>query len=139
MIPRVGAILRLGRVPVPHTNEAVYALDTTGRRWVAKREADLGCEALIGYAAELERRGLVPPDPRILAPGFPPPGLRDLALACADRVAALDPTGLATDAAEACDLAREPAVDVVPRVLVAGCAAARALTTRYLDLVESRP
>ncbi|MCA1942828.1 MAG: hypothetical protein LDL15_04410, partial [Yonghaparkia sp.] len=229
MIPRISAILRLGRVPVPHTNEAVYALDATGRRWVAKREADMGCEALlaeaitwllarrlgvpvpeaafcdadgerawlsawvphakhwsaasagqlrnadaaaailtldavvcnearhggnlllvadpaggstafaidadealIGHPAELEQRGLVPPDPRILAHGFPPPGLRDPALHHADRCAALDPVALAADAAEACAVAREPHVERLTRVLLARCAAARALTTRYL-------
>lgn len=143
MIPRVPAIVRLGRVPVPHTNEATYALDAEGRRWVAKREADMGCEALlaealIGHPAELERRGLIPPDPRILAQGFPPPGLRDHALRHADRCAALDAGALASDAAVACAVAREPAVGLVTRVLISRCAAARALTTRYLDLVESR-
>ncbi len=35
-------ISRLHRVPVPHTNDAVYGLTADGRRWVAKREADMG-------------------------------------------------------------------------------------------------
>jgi hypothetical protein len=88
--------------------------------------------------AELERRGLVPPDPRILAPGFPPVGLRDHALRHADRCAALHRAALAADAAEACAIAREPQVEQLTRILLARCTAARALTTSYLDLVESR-
>lgn len=50
MIPRVPTLLRLHRVPVPHTNEAVYALTEDGRRWVAKREADMGAQALVAEA-----------------------------------------------------------------------------------------
>jgi hypothetical protein len=75
---------------------------------------------------------------RGLALGFPRPGLRDPAPRHADRCAALDPAALAADAAEACELAREPDVQRLTRVLVARCAAARALTTRHLDLVEPR-
>jgi len=50
MIPVVASISRLHRVPVPHTNEAVYALSGDGRRWVAKRESDMGFEALLAEA-----------------------------------------------------------------------------------------
>lgn len=35
---------------MPHTNEATYALDAKGRRWIAKREADMGAEALLAEA-----------------------------------------------------------------------------------------
>lgn len=34
-------------VPVQHTGNAVYALDSEGGRWVRKREADMGCEGFI--------------------------------------------------------------------------------------------
>ena len=50
MIPTYPAISRLHRVPVPHTNDAVYALTADGRRWIAKREADMGFEALLAEA-----------------------------------------------------------------------------------------
>jgi hypothetical protein len=40
--------------------------------------------------------------------------------------------------AEACEIAREPRVDDVARVLTARCAVAVDLTRRYLDLVEQR-
>lgn len=50
MIPRVPAITRFARVPVPHTNDATYALDAHGNEWIAKREADMGCEALLAEA-----------------------------------------------------------------------------------------
>ena len=49
MIERVSGILRLSRVPVPHTNDATYTVDARGR-WVARREADMGCEALAAEA-----------------------------------------------------------------------------------------
>lgn len=51
MIARVHAITRFARVPVPHTNDATYALDVLGNEWIAKREADMGCEALLAEAA----------------------------------------------------------------------------------------
>jgi hypothetical protein len=236
MIPRVAAITRLGLVPVPHTNLATYAVDAAGRRWVAKREADMGCEALlaealtwllarqmgapvpdaafcdhpderawlsawvpqakhwspetagvvrnardaaaifaldavvfnearhggnvllvpdddggsvvwaidadeawIGHPAELALRAGLPPEPRILARGFPPPGWRDAAMEAAERCAALDPAGLAHAARAACALAREPDVELVVRVLVDRCQDALSLTRRYLERVESRP
>jgi hypothetical protein len=235
LIPRIPAILRLGRVPVPHTNEANYAIDPTGRPWVAKREADMGCEALlaealtwllarrigvpvpdaafcdaaeerawlsawlphakhwsegtaaiihnpaeaasilaldavvynearhggnlllvptpdgrstvmaidadealIGHPIELARRGLVPPDPRILARGFPPAGYRDLAMAAAARICALSAEDLHAMAAASCSVADEPDVQTVAEVLTSRCAAATQLTERYLDRVESR-
>lgn len=50
MIPRISAITRFDRVPVPHTNEATYALDAEGKEWIAKREADMGCESLLAEA-----------------------------------------------------------------------------------------
>ena len=50
MIPRVHGITRFARVPVPHTNDATYTLDTQGNEWIAKREADMGCEALLAEA-----------------------------------------------------------------------------------------
>ena len=49
-ILRVRSIVRFGRVPVPHTNEATYAIDAEGRRWIAKREEDMGTEALLAEA-----------------------------------------------------------------------------------------
>ena len=49
-IEEVDGITRLGVVPVPHTNAAVYAVSGDGRRWVAKREEDMGCEALLAEA-----------------------------------------------------------------------------------------
>lgn len=236
MIQRVPHLTRLGRVPVPHTNDATYALDSEGRRWVAKREVDMGCEALlaealtwqlarrigapvpdaawfedadgrtwlsawvphakhwaagtagtirnprtgaailtldavvcnearhggnlllvpdggggssvvaidgdealIGHPGELARRGLVPPDPRILARGFPPPGWHADALSAAVRCAALSAVDLVADAAEACAIAREPQVEAVVDVLVSRCSRAVPLTEGYLALVESRP
>jgi hypothetical protein len=236
MIPRVTSLVRLGRVPVPHTNDATYALDGDGRRWVAKREVDMGCEALlaealtwllarrigaptpdaawfedadgrswlsawvphakhwsahmagvirnpaeaaailaldavvcnearhggnlllvpdarggssvvaidgdealIGHPQELARRGLVPPDPRILARGFPPAEWRAEALAAAARCAALAAADLSADARDACAVAREPAVDAVVALLSERCAHAVSLTDAYLSLVEARP
>ncbi len=235
MIPKVPSLIRLGRVPVPHTNDATYVLDGQGRRWVAKREVDMGCEALlaealswllarrigapvpdaawcedadgrswlsawvphakhwsaqtvgvirnpseaaailaldavtcnearhggnlllvpdgpgasyvvaidgdealIGHPEELAKRGLVPPDPRILARGFPPAGFRADALAAAARCAAIARSELAADVEEACDVAREPGVDAVTRVLLHRCSHAVALTEAYWLLVESR-
>lgn len=235
VIARVANVAFLGRVPVPHTNEAVYALDAAGRRWVAKREANMGCEAmlaeavtwllarrigapvpdaafvdddggrswlsawvphakhwsvatagvignapeaaailaldavvlnearhagnvlvvpdgnggshvvaidgdeaLIGHPRELALRGLKSPDPRILAPGFPPPGWRTNALAAAARCAALSRKDIFADASEACRVAREPAVDLLTRILIERCANAVALTEAYVDVVESR-
>ena len=49
-IDRIETITRLGGVPVPHTNAAVYAVSGDGRRWVAKREEDMGYEALLAEA-----------------------------------------------------------------------------------------
>lgn len=72
------------------------------------------------------------------AHGFPPAGLRDHALRHADRCAALETAALSADVDEACAVAREPQVERLRRVLLARCAAARALTMSYLDLVESR-
>jgi hypothetical protein len=235
MIARVAGLVRLARVPVPHTNDATYVLDCEGRRWVAKREADMGCEALlaealtwllarrigvpvpgagwseddtgrvwlsawvpnarhwsalaqrniqnapeaaailaldavvfnearhggnillvpdlgggasvvaidgdealIGHPLELARRGLVPPEPRILARGFPPAGWRANALAAAERCAAITPSELAADVAEACAVAREPAVDLVREVYTSRCAQAVRLTEAYLRSVEAR-
>lgn len=235
MIERVAGILRLSRVPVPHTNDAAYAVDAWGRHWVAKREAEMGCEALvaeavtwmlaravgapvpdaafcddpderawlsawvtdakhwsagsagvirnpaegaatlaldavvfnearhggnlllvpdseggsivvaidadealIGHPAELANRGLLPPDPRILARGFPPSGWHDLAMAAAGRLAEIPVPNLRAFAAEACAVAREPDPTVLEDVLVARCGAAVRLTRGYLDLVEAR-
>ena len=235
MIERVHTIMRLGRVAVPHTNDACYAVDSLGRRWVAKREADMGCEALlaealtwllarrigvsvpdaafcnapterawlsrwvphakhwsaesaghvtneeeaaailvldavvfnearhggnlllvpdavggshvvaidadealIGHPTELKVRLELPPDPRILAKGFPPTGWREAALRVAERCASLSTDALAADAAEACAVAREPNVDLVIRVLAERCARAVSLTDRYLGSVENR-
>lgn len=235
IIPIISSITRLGRVPVPHTNEATYALDAAGRGWVAKREADMGCEALlaealtwllarhvgvpvpdgafcddpserawlsswvtqakhwsagsagpirnpdaaatilaldavifnearhggnillvadaeggstvlaidadealIGHPAELSRRGLAIPDPRILAHRFPPHNWFIPALKAAGRIAAV-PGGLLRIMAEhACAIAREPDVDTVALVLDQRCRAAHDLTRRYLALVEQR-
>lgn len=50
MIPLVPGITRFARVPVPHTNDATYALDAVGNEWIAKREGDMGCEALLAEA-----------------------------------------------------------------------------------------
>lgn len=235
MIERLSGLLRLSRVPVPHTNDATYAVDMRGRHWVAKREADMGCEALaaeavswmlaravgvpvpdaafcddpserswlsawvtdakhwsagtagmirnpeaaasilaldavvfnearhggnlllvpdleggstvvaidadealIGHPLELVRRGLVSPDPRILARGFPPADWRALALAAAQRLAALRVADLAAIAAEGCAIAREPDHNLMAEVLIMRCEAAALLTRGYLDRVESR-
>lgn len=230
-IPRIPAVVRLHRVPVPHTNEATYVLDGVGRRWVAKREADMGCEALlaealtwllarrvgvtvpdaafcddpkerawlsawlphakhwsaglpgpvrnvaeaaailaldavvcnearhggnilvvpdaggasvvaidadearIGHPADLAAAGLVPPQPYILARGFPPAPWRSEALAAAERFAALPDEELMEMVTEACDVAREPAVSAVAAVLLDRCRAAISLTEQYLALV----
>lgn len=234
-IPRVAGIARLDRVPVPHTNEAHYALDGRGQRWVAKREIDLGCEALlaealvwllarrigvpvpgaafcdalgerawlsawvpnakhwsaaavgqirntagaaailaldavvcnparhagniltvadseggafvwaidadealIGDPAELCRHGLYPPDPRILAPGFPPGNWRGWAVQAAEQINRLPAVELRSMAVESCAVAQEPQVEFVYTVLADRCAHAVALTGSYLDLVEAR-
>jgi hypothetical protein len=235
MIERLSGVLRLSRVPVPHTNDATYAVDARGRHWVAKREADMGCEALaaeaitwmlarvvgmpvpeaafcddpgerawlsawvtdakhwsvgtagvirnpaaaaailaldavvfnearhggnlllvpdleggstvvaidadealIGHPAELTRRGLVSPDPRILARGFPPADWRKFALDAAQRLGALPAADLAVIAAEGCSIAREPDQDLMAQVLIARCGAALTLTRGYMDRVEAR-
>jgi hypothetical protein len=49
-IPRVGEVLDLGKVPVQNSSEAVYAVDSTGRRWVRKRVSEMGHEALLAEA-----------------------------------------------------------------------------------------
>jgi hypothetical protein len=231
VILRIPAIVRLHRVPVPHTNEATYVLDGAGQRWVAKREADMGCEALlaealtwllarqvgvpvpdaafcddpserawlsawlphakhwsagllgpvrnpkeaaailaldavvfnearhggnllvveaaggasvvaidadearIGHPADLAAMGLVPPQPYILARGFPPGDWRVDALAAAERFVGLSEEALNEMVAEACDVAREPATAAVSTVLIERCRAAISLTEQYLALV----
>jgi hypothetical protein len=50
MILRVPVLTRLHVVPVEHTNEATYAVEPNGRRWIAKREEDMGFEALLAEA-----------------------------------------------------------------------------------------
>ena len=50
LIPRIPSITRFARVPVPLTNEATYVLDVAGTEWVAKREADMGYQALLAEA-----------------------------------------------------------------------------------------
>lgn len=37
-------------VPVPHTGMAVYSIDAQGRKWVRKREENIGCEELLAEA-----------------------------------------------------------------------------------------
>ena len=235
MIERLSGVLRLSRVPVPHTNDATYAVDARGRHWIAKREADMGCEALaaeaitwmlarvvgvpvpdaafcddpgerawlsawvtdakhwsagtagvirnpaaaaailaldavvfnearhggnlllvpdleggstvvaidadealIGHPAELTRRGLVAPDPRILARGFPPADWREFVLDAAQRLRAIPTADLAVIAAEGCSIAREPDQGLMARVLIARCEAALTLTRGYMDRVEAR-
>lgn len=235
MIPRIHQVVRLGRVPVPHTNEATYAVDGEGRRWVAKREIELGCEALlaealtwllarevgaptpdaawhedangrswlsewvphakhwsvsrsrvianpaeaaailaldavvcnearhsgnllevpkgqdrsiiiaidgdealIGHPRELARRGRVPPSPRILARGFPPPDWRADALIAAARFAAIPFDALSRDVRAACALAQEPAEAEVLAIVADRCAHAIELTDAYLSLIEAR-
>ena len=235
-IPRIPAVVRLHRVPVPHTNEATYVLDGSGRRWVAKREADMGCEALlaealtwllarrigvpvpdaafcddpaerawlsawlphakhwsaglagpirnpqeaaailaldavvfnearhggnlllvpdedggaqvvaidadearIGHPADLADAGLVPPQPYILARGFPPADWRAHALEAAEQLVVLPEAELAAMVTEACEVAQEPAQAGVLTVLVSRCRAAVSLTEQYLVLVEARP
>lgn len=234
-IPRITGIARLDRVPVPHTNDAHYALDGSGRRWVAKREIDLGCEALlaealtwllarrigvpapdaafcdalgerawlsawvpdakhwsaatagqirnpmeaaailaldavvcnparhagniltvadatggsvvwaidadealIGDPAELQRYGMRPPDPRILAPGFPPGDWRSWAMDAALQMRDLANAALAAMTAEACAVAMEPQVELVCSVLQDRCRHAVELTHSYLCLLEGR-
>ena len=232
-IHRVPAIVRFGRVPVPHTNEATYALDAAGRRWIAKREADMGAEALlaealtwrlarvlgvntpdaafcddpderawlsqlvpnathwsaisasrvenidaagamhavdaivfnearhgrnvllvgppngglalvaidadealIGHPDDLWARGDGVPEPRILAHGMP--SWRAAAQRAATLAQSLPPAALSDMVAEACEIAREPRVTDLARVLSARCAVAVDLTHRYLDRVEQR-
>ena len=94
-------------------------------------------EALIGHFTELERKGLVPPDPRILAAGFPPEGWEEFALDAAARIAALPAEVLLQMSDEACEIAREPSKAQVFAVLDARCRAAIPLTTGYLDRVRS--
>ena len=95
-------------------------------------------EALIGHPTELARRGLVPPDPRILARGFPPADWRDGAIATARRLAALPAADLTAMAAEGCAIAREPDQNLMAEVLIARCGAAVRLTRGYLDRLGSR-
>jgi hypothetical protein len=49
-IPRVGEVLDLGKVPVQNSSEAVYAVDSSRRRWVRKRVLEMGHEALLAEA-----------------------------------------------------------------------------------------
>jgi phosphoinositide 3-/4-kinase-like protein len=46
-IQRVGELLDVGRVPVQNSSEAVYSVDSLGRRWVRKRVSEMGHEALL--------------------------------------------------------------------------------------------
>lgn len=46
-ITRVGEVLDLNKVPVTNSSEAVYAVDSSGRRWVRKRVSEMGHEALL--------------------------------------------------------------------------------------------
>jgi hypothetical protein len=61
-IPIVQDLTDHGDVPVVHTGCAVYSIDSAGRRWVRKREANTGVEEflaeMIGWL--LARRLLVP-------------------------------------------------------------------------------
>lgn len=66
------------------------------------------------------------------------PGWRDAALIAAERAQHLAPAALHDMVAEACEIAREPRVSDVVRVLAARCAMAMDLTCRYVDLVEQR-
>ncbi|MFZ5480538.1 MAG: hypothetical protein ACOZNI_27495 [Myxococcota bacterium] len=47
MIERVGAVIAFERVKVPHTNEAWFVRDASGRVWVRKRESEMGPEGLL--------------------------------------------------------------------------------------------
>lgn len=46
-IPIVQTLFDCGAVPVEHTGFAVYSLDSTGRRWVRKRECNTGVEEFL--------------------------------------------------------------------------------------------
>ena len=41
-----GQISEMGQVPVPHTGDARYAMDSAGRRWVRKLEAVAGADVI---------------------------------------------------------------------------------------------
>lgn len=64
-IPRVGEVLDLNKVPVQNSSEAVYAVDSEGRRWVRKRVSEMGHEALLAEALGwlLSRQFSVPTPP----------------------------------------------------------------------------
>lgn len=49
-VPTVSALVDGSAVPVRHTNMAVYARDGSGRTWVRKRQANMGCEEFLGEA-----------------------------------------------------------------------------------------
>lgn len=93
-------------------------------------------EALIGHPDELRARGLVPPDPRILARGLP--AWREAAMLAAQRAATIPMEDLEGLVLEACGVAREPRVAEVFRALADRCTMASALTSRYVGLVEQR-
>jgi hypothetical protein len=119
-----------------HGGNVLLVPDDAGGSMVLAIDAD---EALIGHPRELVGRSGQPPEPRILARGFPPPGWGDAALEAAVRCAALDDATLTQAARVACDLAREPMVGLLTQVLVDRCRDAVTLTQRYLRLVDSRP
>ncbi len=71
-ILRLGGVLDLHRVPGRHNNDAAYAVDSTGRRWVKKTAATMGHEALLAEAVSwlLARRLSVPiPDAGVTGQG----------------------------------------------------------------------
>jgi len=47
-VPTVVELEDVGGVPVRHTNNAVYSIDERGRKWVRKRETDMGSEEFLG-------------------------------------------------------------------------------------------
>lgn len=116
-----------------HGRKLLLAWAADGPVRVLAIDAD---EALIGHPDDLEARGLMPPDPRILAHGLPT--WREGAVQAAERAAAISPSDLHLLCEEACAIACEPRVEVLVRVLAARCAVAEDLTLRYLALVEQR-
>jgi len=72
-IARLADVQDRGPVPSPHTNEASYAVDASGRLWVRKRESITGWEELLAEALAwllADPLGVPAPDAAVvLAPG----------------------------------------------------------------------
>ena len=95
--------------------------------------------AEIGWPNDFIQRGLASPNPHNHARGLPIDALRPAALAAAQVAAQLPDNRLHAIIAEACGLAREPAVDALAAALTMRCRHAPTLISGYLDALGALP